>query len=188
MSKNGIHLFYRSVHTGSRLQLHYQNGKNHTSVTSLRSAGRCKSGKSTPSKYNKRIKKKDHGSPYTFKPHLNKNSLKIAEKLGTSRNRLTKPSKFMMNKRKSVEKLSRNQSSNYLYQKSPDTLPQSRTYSNYKDAWNMSLNTSNCQFRPAINPKSRQIVSKISKSPVNQSARFHSEMGDMSLNHSHLTW
>lgn len=127
--------------------------------------------------------KRTDTSPYTFRPHLNKNSLKMAEKLGSSRNRLTRPSKFT-NSKKSVEKYIKKDNSNYLDPKSPDSLPQSRTFSSHSDACEFSIDGSGHKFTPAINPKSRQIANKLTNGPMGRST---SALGE-APSYRPLTW
>ena len=130
-------------------------------VNSVRSSSRWKSGKNTPNKYSRKVKKTQNSSPYTFKPQLSKKSLQIAEKLGNSRDRLINPSKYSMNK--STEILSRNQSSKYLYSKTPKSNQQIN-FSHWNDVAN-SLEATGSFFNPVINKKSRQIDRKMSNSP-----------------------
>ena len=130
------------------------------SMATLRSTSRWKSGKSTPSKYNRKVNKNKDTSPYSFRPQLSKKSLQIAEKLGSSRDRLTRPTKVMMNQRKSIDK----------YRNDPKQMTsQSKTYTSYTENYDTSLDVSSSFFRPAINPKSREIDRQVSKSPLNKS-------------------
>ena len=120
------------------------------SLTSGRSSSRWKSGKNTPSKYSWKVKKSQKSSPYTFKPQLSKKSLQIAEKLGNSRDRLTRPSQNTMNK--SIEIMSRNQSSKYLYSKTPKNNQQKHNFSHWNDG-SQSFEGTGSFFNPTINPK-----------------------------------
>jgi len=90
----------------------------------------------------------------------------MAQKLGNSRERLTKPKRNFMQTRKSVSYLSRNQSSKYINSASPDGLPPSMSSSNYNENYDPFMNES---FRPSINPKSRRIDRELNKTPVDQS-------------------
>lgn len=130
-------------------------------VSSMRSGSRRKSSKNTPNKYSWKVKTSQNSSPYTFKPQLSKKSLQIAEKLGSSKDRLTSQSKYLMNK--SSEILSRNQSSKYLYSKTPKSI-QNINSSHWNDA-NYSLDATGSFFNPVINKKSRMIDRKVSNSP-----------------------
>lgn len=66
----------------------------------------------------------------------------------------------MMNQRKSVDK----------YHKDPKQMTsQSKTYTSYTENYDTSLDVSSSFFRPAINPKSREIDRQVSKSPLNKS-------------------
>ena len=71
-------------------------------------------------------------------------------------------------KNPSKSPLSRNQSSNYLFPKSPDSLPQSKTFSSNNESYELSFEN-NASFHPTINTKSRQIDRHRSKSPLNKS-------------------
>jgi len=97
----------------------------------------------------------------------------MAQRMGRSKDRLTKPSKFMMNQ-KSTEKLSRNQSSNYLQPKTLSFMAQSKTFSNQSDLYDITLN-SNDTFKPIINAKSRQIDREVSRSPLNRFEQLYQQ-------------
>ena len=82
--------------------------------------------------------------------------------MGKPMDRLTRPT------RASRSPISRNMSNNYLYPKSPDSLPQSKTFSSHNNE-SYELSDTNVSFHPTINPKSRQIDRHISRSPMNRS-------------------
>jgi hypothetical protein len=108
------------------------------------------------------MNKNKPSSPYSFKPQLSKKSLKMAEKMGNAMDRLTRPT------RASRSPISRNMSNNYLYPKSPDSLPQSKTFSSHNNE-SYELSDTNASFHPTINLKSRQIDRHMSRSPMNRS-------------------
>lgn len=123
-----------------------------------------KSGRNTPSRYGARIKSKTKEKEVcTFKPQLSQKSLKMAKKLGNSQDRLTRPKKTFNDTRKSVQNLNRNQDSKYLNRsKSPESGINSKSFSNYSENFDPSMNES---FKPMINAKSRAI-DKNCKSPT----------------------
>jgi len=86
----------------------------------------------------------------------------MAERMGNAKDRLYRP------KIASRSPLSRNQQSNYLYPKTPDTIGQSKTFSSYSDTYELSLDAS-ASFHPIINQKSRKIDKHTSRSPMNRS-------------------
>ena len=104
---------------------------------------------------------------YSFKPNLNKNSLKMASKLGKSIDRLTKAPKYSKNI-KSIERMSRNQLHTNPSQKSPRVFPQSKTFSTHSCMKSPKSVNKEGDFKPAINPKSRQIDRQVSRSPLSR--------------------
>ena len=93
----------------------------------------------------------------------------MAKKLGSSRDRLTRPKKKFNDTRKSLNNMTRdNLSRSYLNSsKSPSAL-NSKSFCHFSENYDPSMNES---FRPNINKKSRMIDREVSKSPSGQ-ARF----------------
>ena len=121
-------------------------------------------------------KKKGMGSPYSFKPQLSKKSLKMASKLGNVMDRLTRPN------RTSKSPISRNQSSKYLYPKTPDSGSVSKTFISYQNQSYEFSTDANASFHPTINSKSKQI-DKRSKSPMgmNRFEQLYLHKGNISI-------
>ncbi|CAI2379510.1 unnamed protein product [Moneuplotes crassus] len=136
--------------------------QSHVSLTSLRSNSKYKSGKGTPGKYSNKNKNRDSKSPYTFKPQLSKKSLKMAEKMGSAKDRLYRP------KNQSKSPISRNHNPHSFYQNSYQNLTQSKSFMNNNQTYDQSLD-SKASFHPKINSKSRKIDRNVSKSPMNRS-------------------
>lgn len=145
-------------------------GDTHVSVRSRNKSNTSrKSLRNTPSSYSKKMKSKAKDTnACTFRPKLSQKSLKMAKRLGSSHERLTRPKMKLTSTNKSINHPTREHNSKYLNSswRSPGSLLQSRSFSHFSENYDPSMNES---FRPAINSKSRMIDKKMSKSPMGQS-------------------
>lgn len=135
--------------------------QSHGSTTSRKPKTKWKSGKGTPSKYGRKVKNKKDPSPYTFRPQLSKKSLKMAERMGKSRDRLLRP------KGQSKSPMSRN-NNGYLFHNNSMQPSNSKSFIGHNQTYDHSVDTS-VSFRPRINSKSRKLDKHSSKSPLNRS-------------------
>ena len=158
----------------------------HVSVRSRnKSKTSRKSGRKTPNSYGRKMKSRTKDTDgCTFRPQLSQKSLKMAKRLGSSHERLTRPKKKFMKTRKSINNLAKEHTYKYLNSsgRSPGSLLQSRSFSHFSENYDPSMSES---FKPTINHKSRKIDRQVSKSPSGQSRfeRLYQNKGEIFLNH-----